>query len=85
MSQLAEAITPASINYWAVLPILVVFAGALAGVLVEAFVPRNPVRWKSGPLWGRSSRELLGLAQGSHQAGLGPRRGVAMDDPLLRR
>ena len=41
MSQLAEAITPASINYWAVLPILVVFAGALAGVLVEAFVPRT--------------------------------------------
>ena len=57
----------------------------VVSVQFKQLVPRNPVRWKSGPLWGRSSRELLGLAQGSHQAGLGPRRGVAMDDPLLRR
>ncbi len=30
-----------SVNYWAVMPILVVFGGALLGVLVEAFVPRR--------------------------------------------
>lgn len=27
-----------SVNYWAIMPILVVFGGALVGVLVEAFV-----------------------------------------------
>lgn len=30
-----------SVNYWAIMPILVVFGGALVGVLVEAFVPRR--------------------------------------------
>jgi NADH-quinone oxidoreductase subunit N len=30
-----------SVNYWAVMPVLVVFGGALIGVLVEAFVPRR--------------------------------------------
>lgn len=30
-----------AINYWAIMPILIVLGGALVGVLVEAFVPRR--------------------------------------------
>ena len=30
-----------SVNYWAVMPILIVFGGALLGVLVEAFAARS--------------------------------------------
>lgn len=32
--------TVAEINYWAIMPILIVFGGALLGVLLEAFAPR---------------------------------------------
>lgn len=33
--------TPASVDYWAIAPMLVVVGGALVGVLVEAFAPRR--------------------------------------------
>ncbi len=38
---LPAAFTAAQINYWAVLPVLIVFGGALIGVLIEAFAPRS--------------------------------------------
>ncbi len=33
--------TATAVNYWAIMPILIVFGGALVGVLVEAFAPRS--------------------------------------------
>jgi NADH-quinone oxidoreductase subunit N len=41
VAQLPEQFVPATINYAALLPLLVVFGFALIGVLVEAFVPRT--------------------------------------------
>ncbi|MCA0179019.1 MAG: NADH-quinone oxidoreductase subunit NuoN [Actinobacteria bacterium] len=38
---LPTAFTVAEINYWAILPVLIVFGGALIGVLVDAFAPRS--------------------------------------------
>jgi len=38
---LAAAFTPASIDYVAVLPMLIVFGAAMLGILVEAFAPRH--------------------------------------------
>jgi NADH-quinone oxidoreductase subunit N len=37
---LPSAFTVATIDYWAIMPILIVFGGALIGVLVDAFAPR---------------------------------------------
>lgn len=41
MSLVPAVFEPADINYLAIAPILVVFAGAVLGVLVEAFAPRS--------------------------------------------
>ena len=37
---LPAAFTPASLDYVALLPVLIVFGAAMLGVLVEAFLPR---------------------------------------------
>lgn len=41
LAGIPAAFTPATINFGALLPILVVFSAAVIGVLVEAFVPRQ--------------------------------------------
>ncbi|MGE9807433.1 NADH-quinone oxidoreductase subunit NuoN [Janibacter sp. G1551] len=38
---LPAAFEPAQINYWAVLPMIVLFGAAMVGVLIEAFAPRT--------------------------------------------
>ena len=38
---LPAAFTPASLDYVALLPVLIVFGAAMLGVLVEAFLPRS--------------------------------------------
>jgi len=38
---LSAAFTPATLDYVALLPVLIIFSAAMLGVLVEAFVPRT--------------------------------------------
>jgi NADH-quinone oxidoreductase subunit N len=72
----AAAVTPASVefiaptvDYRAVLPMLVVFGAGLLGVLVEAFVPR--ARRSVTQVWLAVLSLLLGLAAVVAQAGAG--------------
>ena len=41
LTGIPAAFTPATFNFGALLPILIVFAAAVIGVLVEAFIPRH--------------------------------------------